>query len=312
MAEDSFWWTTGGAGDGSATFTRVDLKIVAQVLGACHGFEGVAPDFLNEFAGSVPGANTFRVASGGALVDGKPYHNTANVDVTIPSAVGGGNTRIDRVVLRASWSAQTVRITRIAGTDAASPTPPAITQTSETTYDIKLFQVLVDTSGVVTIEEDERVWARVLTGGLADGVLSADSEGRGKMADGFVDTDQLANNSVDDTKAGDRVPQAYRRQGGDASQWNTAGTTTYTPGAVRMQMGAITWTGSANATGSKAVTFPVAFDDDPLGFAVCLNTSGQIVCTVTLVPTGITIYWQDVFLSTHTSLTFLWWAIGPE
>jgi len=173
VTEKSYWWTAGGgAGDGSATFTRVDLQRVAQVLAACCGFEGVAPGLLNELVGAVGGANTVNIGTGGGLVDGKPHYNDAVVPVTIPSAVGAGNTRIDRIVLRAGWTAQTVRITRIAGTDAASPTAPAITQTSGTTYDIMLYQALVNTSGTVTLT-DERVWAAVTTNGIANLAVTA-------------------------------------------------------------------------------------------------------------------------------------------
>ena len=85
------------------------------------------------------------------MVDGIVYHNDASQNVNIPSAVGGGNTRIDRIVLRADWAGFNVSVHRIAGTDAANPRPPAITQTSGTTYDIKLAQVLVTTAGAVTV-----------------------------------------------------------------------------------------------------------------------------------------------------------------
>ena len=192
MTQDSYWWTTGGAGDGSATFTRADLSEIAKILAACLDDEGVAPAYLNALAPSANGANTVRVATGGALVDGKPYLNNANVDTNIPSAVGGGNTRIDRLVLRADWSAQTVRITRIAGTDAASPSAPAITQTSSTTYDIKICQALVTTGGVVTVT-DERTFAQVgASNGLADSIvttakLASDSVTAAKIADAAID-----------------------------------------------------------------------------------------------------------------------------
>jgi hypothetical protein len=158
MTESSYWWTTGSAGDGASTYTRSDLALVAKILGACSSHEGVAPKWLNTLNATSPAVNTLRVQSGGALVDGKPYYNSANADVTIPSAVGAGNTRIDRVVLRANWTAQTVRLTRIAGTDAVSPSIPAITQNSGTTYDIPLYRVLVDTSGNCTVT-DERIIA---------------------------------------------------------------------------------------------------------------------------------------------------------
>lgn len=159
MTEDSTGWTTGGAGDGAATLTRQDWSDFMKILAACMDEEGVAPAYLNALACTANGSNSVRTATGGALVDGKPYWNTANVDTNIPSAVGGGNTRIDRIVLRADWTAQTVRITRIAGTDAASPSAPSITQTPGTTYDIKLCQALVNTSGAVTVT-DERTFAQ--------------------------------------------------------------------------------------------------------------------------------------------------------
>lgn len=163
MAETSGFWTTSGTPSGHqvASYTQAIAAKAWAILAACAAKEGVAPGYLNECAGSVPGANTARIATGGAVVDGQWYENGANVDVTIPSAVGGGNTRIDRIVLRCSWANFEVEITRIAGTDAASPTAPAITQTPGTTYDIMLYQVLVNTSGVVTLT-DERVWANTI------------------------------------------------------------------------------------------------------------------------------------------------------
>lgn len=155
MAERSIPWAGIITGD-CGPYTDADWSIVQSILGACSRWEGVASNYLNSLTGSVGGANTVNIASGGALVDGKVYQNTDAVAVNIPSAVGGGNTRIDRIVLRANWTAQTVRITRIAGVDAGSPTAPAITQTSGTTYDVMLYQALVDTGGTVTLT-DERV-----------------------------------------------------------------------------------------------------------------------------------------------------------
>jgi len=156
MAEQSFLWTTGGSGDGAAEYSRTDWSKISKVLSGMSAFEGIAPNLMNQMLATVIGANTVRVQTGGAVVDGKPYYNDGNVDVNIPSAVGTGNTRIDRIVLRADWSTQMVRVHRIAGTDAGTPTAPVITQTSGTTYDITLYQATVDTAGVVTLY-DERI-----------------------------------------------------------------------------------------------------------------------------------------------------------
>ena len=162
MAESSYWWTTSdpAVGDGLVSYTQAHLATVARVLAACSGFEGVAPGYLNQLAPTANGANTVAVNTGGAVVDGKVYLNSASVNVNIPSASGGGNTRIDRITVRVVWAGatQTTRITRIAGTDAASPTAPALVQTTGTTYDISLATVLVNTAGTVVVT-DARTWA---------------------------------------------------------------------------------------------------------------------------------------------------------
>lgn len=299
MAEDSYLWTTGGAGDGSATFTRADWSEILRILGACMDDEGVAPAYLNALAPSTTGANNCRIATGGALVDGKPYSNSANVDVTIASAVGGGNTRIDRVVLRADWTAQTVRITRIAGTDAASPTAPAITQTPGTTYDIKLCQCLVNTVGTVTIT-DERVFAKPGTNAIVTAAIT----------DLAVTTAKLATDSVDDTIVGNRVPQFYRRQGGSATDWSSPGTTTRTPTTVRIQAGVIT----VGAGGFTTVTFPTAFSDKPIVQVTLVKASGGVPTTddQVVVIQSVTATTVDIGHGDSVSRDVHWVAFGPE
>jgi hypothetical protein len=161
MAEFSGFWTsddTSPEGDQVAGYTQAHWSTAGAIMAACSGFEGVAPSFLNGLAGTVTGANTVAINTGGGMVDGKFFLNDASQNVNIPSASGGGNTRIDRIVLRADWAGFNVSVTRIAGTDAGSPSAPAITQTSGTTYDILLYQALVDTGGTVTLT-DERIFA---------------------------------------------------------------------------------------------------------------------------------------------------------
>ena len=160
MTETSGFWTTSGTPSGHqvANYTQAIWSVAAEILAACSGFEGVAPGYLNEYACSDGGANTVDVANGGGVSDGKWHKSDSVENVNIPSAVGGGNTRIDRVVIRVTWANFEAEIHRIAGTDAADPSIPAITQTSGTTYDIMLCQALVNTGGDITAT-DERVWA---------------------------------------------------------------------------------------------------------------------------------------------------------
>jgi hypothetical protein len=280
-------------------------------MGAVMDDEGVAMAYLNNLAASTTGANNCRIATGGALVDGKPYYNSANVDVNIPSAVGGGNTRIDRVVLRADWTAQTVRVTRIGGTDAASPTVPSITQVSGTTYDIKLCQCLVNTSGTVTIT-DERIVARPGTDSIATAAIQNEAVTgpkiatatitAGRMAVDSIQTASIVDNAVDDTKVGNRVPQFYRRQGGDASDWSVVGTTTYTPTTVRMQAGVKSFAAGSTDT----ITFPVAFSNVPLVFITSLtNLNYYSVPSITTTQAAVKV-------DAGPGGQYMWLAIGAQ
>ena len=286
MAEFSGSFTTGAStGDQQLSgYTQAHKSTENKILAACNGFEGIAPGYLNSCAVTVTGANTVAINAGGALVDGKWYNNSASVSVNIPSAVGGGNTRIDRIVLRCSWAGFAVRITRIAGTDAASPTAPAITQTSGTTYDIMLCRALVNTSGTVTLT-DERLFASGGTNAIADLAVTA-----AKIA-GVVAS----------------------RQGGSATDWNSSGTTNYAFPAAIIQVG----NKAADASGNVVVTFPVAFSGKPI--VICTEDSASVGVGRTANVVEVTTTGFIAFLvshgTSHVAGTILnstnWIAIGP-
>jgi len=182
MTEASTWWSTTGTGDGpSGGYTRDQHFAFWRRLfvGDNYASQGPLKGYLGELAVTA-GTGKVTVAPGGAIVYGIPYANDANVDVTIPTPTSA--TRIDRIVLRASWSAQTVRITRIAGTEGGGA--PSITQTPGTTYDVKLAQVSVTPGGVITVT-DERQYCRfateVATENLADAAVTYDKLGLGSV-----------------------------------------------------------------------------------------------------------------------------------
>lgn len=251
MAEKSILWTTGATGDGATEYTQAELiRWLRQSFLGDNTDEGVCKNYENEL--EVTGTSTpVAVNTGAAYVYGFPYWNTASVDVAIPTP--SGNTRIDRVVLRANWTAQTVRITRIAGTEG-SGTPPALTQTDGTTWEISLAQVSITTGGVITVT-DERVFCH---------------------ANIEVETAMLEDDAVDDTKVGNRVPQFYRRKGGSATDWDVAGTTTYTPTTVRMQAGVHSVTiSNGNDNQSGSITFPVSFSAAPI-VIICVSGNANV------------------------------------
>ncbi len=157
MVENSRPWegiTTGDAG----AYTDDDwTDIWKDLLGALADADtGILSNVLNEL--EVTGAGTpLSVNTGVALVDGTYYTNGAAVSVAI--ATPAGATRIDRVVLRKSWAAQTVRITLVAGVEGGGA--PALTQVDGTTWDLPLFQASITVGGVVTLtDERERLNTR--------------------------------------------------------------------------------------------------------------------------------------------------------
>lgn len=96
------------------------------------------------------------IASGRALVNGIWYESDASIALAIPTP--GANPRVDRIVLRADWLLQTVRLFRLAGAEAAAPVPPALVQIDGTTWDLPVWQVHITVGGVITFFRDERAF----------------------------------------------------------------------------------------------------------------------------------------------------------
>ncbi|MBX6770888.1 MAG: hypothetical protein IRY83_04130 [Chloroflexi bacterium] len=158
MSESSIFWNTGTSGDGANPYTQSQIfQWLRRTFSANSPNAGIVSGYNQELQ-VTSGAGKVTVGTGAAYVYGIPYENDAAVDVTIPTPVA--NTRIDRVVLRANWTAHTVRITRLAGTEGAGP--PSLTQNPNNTYDIPLAQVSVTTGGVISVT-DERVYCQFLT-----------------------------------------------------------------------------------------------------------------------------------------------------
>ena len=199
MAESSIWWTTDGTGDGvGGGYTQAQLiKFFSALFVSDDTDEGVAMGYSNELA--VSGAATpVSVAAGAALCYGFGYFSTAAENVAVPTPAG--NTRIDRIVLQADWTAQTVRIARIAGVEGAG-TPPALTQTDGTKWEISLAQASITTGGVITLT-DEREWLHpnieIETAMIEAGAVTAT-----EIADDAVDSQHYVNGSIDTVHVGD-------------------------------------------------------------------------------------------------------------
>jgi len=154
MAETSGFWTTSDAGSGDqvASYTQEHHSLALILAAGARSLDGVATGYLNGLAVTA-GTGKVTVATGGALVDGKWYKSTSADDVTITSPTAGTE-RIDRIILRASWSAFTVRRVLLSGTASSSPKVPVLTQTRGTTFEISLAQVRVTSAGVITVTDE--------------------------------------------------------------------------------------------------------------------------------------------------------------
>lgn len=119
---------------------------------------GVVPGYLSDLACSSAGINmNVTVAAGMAVLkDGITYLFESSQSVTMDTA-DGTNPRIDRIVLRLVREGQAqegkVTLEKVTGSPAASPTAPAITQSSST-WDLSLCQVRVN-AGVSSIAADK-------------------------------------------------------------------------------------------------------------------------------------------------------------
>ena len=147
-----------------------------------------------------------------------------------------------------------------------------------------------------------------ISGTPADGFVSATA----KIADGIITTAKLDSGfALDDSKIGNRVVTLSKRQGGDATNWATAGTTTYTPTEVTRQVGTISLTFSASNNASTTVNFPTAFAAIPVGGAIALN-SGFVMAITAISATQMTVYALQFQNSNITgTFSYMWWAEGP-
>lgn len=165
MTERSYFWNGLVTGDAVlAPYTHNIWHDLWQIMFTRGNSEGVLSGIDNGLV--VSGVSTaVSITTGAALVDGSLYESSAVENITIPTPVT--DPRIDRIVLKKDWLLQTIRVSRVAGTEAASPTAPALTQTDFSLWELPLAQILIATNGVITVT-DERELAKTRLAPIAD------------------------------------------------------------------------------------------------------------------------------------------------
>lgn len=174
MTQTSRFWNGTTLGDATAAPYDADTefsKVLMSLAGAAAiptNLSGVFTGELGELA--VTGAATpLSVAAGRSLTWGTWFENDAALPVAI--ATPATSTRIDRIVVRKDWVAQTVRLVLLPGVEGGAA--PALTQVQGTTWDEPIAQASITTGGVVTIT-DEREYVGASGGsGTGIGVLNS-------------------------------------------------------------------------------------------------------------------------------------------
>lgn len=183
MTQLSLPWqstTPGDAGPYSSENWRNSYKYMIGLGGARDNVgpflgSGTQPQDGLKVQATTPTPNgSVSVLPGSALVAGAFYLNTTNVTLT-PAGNASGNPRIDTIVLRADYTAQTVRLAVLQGTPAGSPVPPALTQTFGVTWEIPLADLTL-ASGFTSIPnsviQPRHDWVNAPPGVYLDSVLN--------------------------------------------------------------------------------------------------------------------------------------------
>lgn len=212
MAEISRFWdglVTGDAVespyDAATDFARV-IASIADSFGKTNRGGVCNEDNDLEVSGV---ATPVQVDTGSAIVYGTWYNNSAAVSVAIPTPAAA--TRIDRIVIRKSWAAQTARITRIAGAEGGAA--PAMTQAVGVTWDIPLASVSITTGGVITVTDNRELLGSTLdhthtggadlsqipTAGIADDAVTSDK----------IDDDSIVNANINSAAAIDQTKLSF-------------------------------------------------------------------------------------------------------
>jgi hypothetical protein len=322
MVERSWPWSTvAGLGDGTAELNEaLSREFLSLFFGVQNpAVEGVCKGLsIGELL--VSGiASPLSVDPGAGICYGL-YTNDAikTLAVTTPSI----NTTGGRVVLQTNWAgtggAGLEARTRLAVKMSADGNPaiPGLTQAFGTTWEISLATFTITTgAGVITVTDD-RTFRRSTSVVDTDEIVNLAVE-TGKINNLAVTTGKIANDAVDDTKAGSRVPQFYRRQGGHANNWNISGTTTYTPTAVRMQGGScLIPVLNGFSKGYLEITFPTAFSAIPIVSATTYDYAGGAVpdriYTNTITASQVRIYAERTGTVGNDDFYANWLAIGTE
>ncbi|MCC6602069.1 MAG: hypothetical protein IT327_02605 [Anaerolineae bacterium] len=306
-------WTTGAAGDGATPYTQEQSNNFFRFFDVRNpASEGVALGVLNELAVS-GSASPLSVATGAAVCYGR-YWNDSVVSLAV-STPGVGTTG-GRVVLRCTWATRQVRLAVKMSANGIA-TPPTLTQTFGTTWEISLATFTITTGGAITLTDDRSF--RKATFLVDTAAIENLAVTTAKLANLNVTTEKIAEDAVDYTKAGNGIIQLVSRQGGNAVNWGTAGLSNYLIGASIMQTG-VAWMKdtaiAVGATATRSIVYEFPFGGVPIltftfnpGYGESWAIPYRIVSSS---EAGFSVEVKNNHPTLTVFISISWQAVGPE
>lgn len=149
---------------------------------------------------------------------------------------------------------------------------------------------------------------KIAASAVTDSKIAANAVTNAKIQDGAVDYYAIAANQIGATHLGNEIPAIVRRYGGSSTDWNTPGTSGYSVGNVRMQMGVFT----ATYLTQVRIIYSPAFSNDPLLFFTFWDAN---IDDYQISFQGGESFAEEFIFTHFTSgetATVHWLAIGPE
>jgi hypothetical protein len=189
MVQISRFWD--GTTLGDATVAPYDAGTeFSEVMSAVSGAAatpnkgGAIKTSQGELAISSPSAGVVRVGPGEGMAYGAWYRSDTNVDHTFAAPAAAART--DRIVLRKSWSTQTVRQVVVTGAEGGGV--PALTQIVGDTWDVPIATIAIATNGTITITDDRVVLGTPPTDQILTDPIVRDTLFFGAKPAGIADT----------------------------------------------------------------------------------------------------------------------------
>ncbi len=153
MTQHSMFWSTNNLGDGTAYTQENWFTLLRNLFLAEPENQGVLAGVGHELLVS-GSASPLIILDGAALVYGIPYTNSENVSISVPTPTLG--TTAHRLVLRASWLDQTVRLVLISSPDGVAELP-ALNQTGPgSLWEIPLASISASISGALAVTDERQ------------------------------------------------------------------------------------------------------------------------------------------------------------